>query len=94
VATGLRDGDRDGDGLGDGVALDGGVLAGSLTGIAFLATTGAPCAPSTMTSIVTPASTATMTAVAAATADRKLMSSIRAYSALRSRLPRSPPVTT
>jgi hypothetical protein len=52
------------------------------------------CPDSTMTSIITPARIATTTAPATATADRKLMSSIRAFSAPRNLLPTLPPLTT
>ncbi|HEX6527525.1 MAG TPA: hypothetical protein VF070_47050 [Streptosporangiaceae bacterium] len=51
---------------------------GARVEVTVFTATGALRAPSTMTSIITPARTAMPTAATTATADRKLMSSIRA----------------
>ena len=96
TGSGLGDGDADGDGDGDsdgdadGPADDGLEAAellatrGPRVGVVTLALAGLPCAVSTNTSIVTPARRPTVTAPPTAIAERKLMSSIRASSLLRS----------
>lgn len=88
--SGLGDGDGDSDGSDDeGDASDAGgderAASGPVT-VTVLAGA-ALCPVSTMTSIITPASTATPIAPTTAMADRKLTSSIQPYSVSRSRLP-------
>jgi hypothetical protein len=90
----VGDGDGEAEGVGDGDGLGGALLGGRLVAGVVFAVAVLLCEVSTMTSIITPARTAITTAPAMATAERKLMSSIRAYSALRSRPRPLPPLTT
>jgi hypothetical protein len=89
LAAGDGDGDADGVGHGDGVPCCFGTAA--RVAAAGFAVSGFPCEVSTNTTSITAAITAIPTAPATATADRKLMSSIRPFSTSRSR--RSPLTT-
>jgi hypothetical protein len=80
--VGLGDGEDDGDGedgrLGNGAALPATVAAGSWVAVTVVAVGGVPCALSKKTSIAAAAPMATTTAPQTASAERKLVCSIRA----------------
>jgi hypothetical protein len=91
LGDGLGDGDGDCDGVGDGGELgtsDGGAGLAACVAVTAVTVTGVPCADTRMTIRTTQAITATPTAPATATADRKLISSIRASSLARRPSPR------
>ncbi len=85
------DGEGDADGVGDGDGVPGCFGTAARVAAAGFAVSGFPCEVSTNTTSTTAAMTAIPTAPATATADRKLMSSIRRFSTSRSR--RSPLTT-
>jgi len=88
LGDGLGDGDGDRDGVGDGDGLRGGAGLALCVAVTVVTGIGVPCADVRMTIRTMQATTATPTAVTTATAERKLISSIRASSVVRRRSPR------